>query len=69
MKGDSKEAQTADKDCLVHLCKLLAPFVEENDTLQAEVLFEAQKLCEETGHISGAWRVDSRSRPVRTVLL
>ena len=53
-RGASREAQIADRDCLIHLCKLLAPFVEDNDTQQVEVLFEAQKLCEETGHIRGA---------------
>jgi hypothetical protein len=52
------------KVALELVCQVLLPFVEDNTELQTEILFEAQKLCEESGHKSGATTLEPpRSRP------
>jgi hypothetical protein len=46
--------ETELKDALTKVCPLLLPFVEDKTELQTEILLEAQKLSEETGHKDGA---------------
>ena len=53
--GDEKAEE---KKLLTTLLPIILPFVEDDSegTLQLEVLFALQALCEDTGHKSGACR-------------
>ena len=68
----SKEEKATDdekaeeKKLLTTLLPIILPFVEDEHTLQLEVLFALQALCEDTGHKSGACRrrlVQGPARP------
>ena len=67
----SKEEKATDdekaeeKKLLTTLLPIILPFVEDEHTLQLEVLFALQALCEDTGHKSGACRRRLVQRPAR----
>ena len=60
---DDEKAE--EKKLLTTLLPIILPFVEDEHTLQLEVLFALQALCEDTGHKSGACRRRLVQRPAR----
>ena len=60
---DDEKAE--EKKLLTTLQPIILPFVEDDGTLQLEVLFALQALCEDTGHKSGVCRKRLAQCPAR----
>ena len=60
---DDEKAE--ENELLITLLPIVLRFVEAEGTLQLEVLFALQALCEATGHKSGARRRRLVQRPAR----
>ena len=65
---DDEKAE--EKKLLTTLLPIILPFVEDDSegTLQLEVLFALQALCEDTGHKSGACRRRPCAVPCKAII-